>query len=124
MNDIFEQLIELEKKLHSSTNRHNADFLAKILHEDFFEFCRSGVSTNKLDTLASLSEEEPKQIYAENYACSPLSDDSILITYCSFERNKELKIKHTNRSSIWLKNSENQWQLRFHQGTPYKTEAL
>lgn len=124
MNEIFELLIGLEKKLHSSTNRHNSDFLAEILHEDFFEFCRSGVSTNKLDTLASLSEEEPKQIYSENYTCSMLGDDSVLINYHSFELEEGLEIKHTNRSSLWLRNPANQWQLRFHQGTPYKTEAL
>ena len=124
MEIIFKQLIILEEKLHTSTNRHNAGFLTEVLHEDFFEFCRSGASTNKLDTLTSLSKEEPKQIYAENYTCSMLGDDSVLITYHSFEREEGLKIKQTNRSSIWLRNPANQWQLRFHQGTPYKTEAL
>lgn len=40
------------------------------------------------------------------------------MTYTSFELHYGKKIKPTHRSSIWLKNSENQWQLRFHQGTP------
>lgn len=31
------KLIELEKKLHNSTNRQNSDFLREILHEDFFD---------------------------------------------------------------------------------------
>lgn len=111
-------LIELEKKLHNSTDRHNSDFLREILHEDFFEFGRSSLSTDKPDTLASLTNETSKTIYAENFHCSQLSANTVLMTYTSFEQQDGEKTKLTNRSSIWLKNSENQWQLRFHQGTP------
>ncbi|MGG4608161.1 nuclear transport factor 2 family protein [Providencia sp. Me31A] len=111
-------LIELEQKLHNSTDRHNRDLLKELLHEDFFEFGRSGFSTNKLDTLTSLVNETPKTIYSENFHCAQLSDNTVLITYTSFEQQGGEKTKLTNRSSIWLKNSANQWQLRFHQGTP------
>ncbi|MEX0423357.1 nuclear transport factor 2 family protein [Providencia rettgeri] len=111
-------LIELEQKLHNSTDRQNSDFLREVLHEDFFEFGRSGFSTDKPDTLASLANETAKTIYAENFHCSPLSDNTVLMTYTSFEQQGGKKTKLTNRSSIWLKNSANQWQLRFHQGTP------
>ncbi|MBN6365952.1 DUF4440 domain-containing protein [Providencia rettgeri] len=115
---MMNKLIELEKKLHNSTNRQNSNFLREILHEDFFEFGRSGFSTDKLDTLASLANETAKTIYAENFHCSQLSDNTVLMTYISFEQQDGDKTKLTNRSSIWLKNSANQWQLRFHQGTP------
>ncbi len=118
MKNEFEHIIELEKKLHISTNRQNMDFLMEILHADFFEFCRSGISTDKADTLASLVEEQPKQIYSENYTAAYLNENTVLLTYLSFELKDSAKTRQTNRSSLWLKNSANQWQLRFHQGTP------
>lgn len=115
---MIHKLIELEKKLHNSTNRQNSHFLREILHADFFEFARSGGTSDKRDTLLSLVNEMETSIYSENYHCSFLSDNTVLMTYTSFELHYGKKIKPTHRSSIWLKNSENQWQLRFHQGTP------
>ena len=118
METLFNTLIELEKKLHFSANRQNIDFLQDILHPDFFEFGRSGGTTDKLDTLASLIDETSKTIYSDGYHCTLLSESTVLITYMSFELHQGEKTRQTNRSSIWLKNSANQWQLRFHQGTP------
>ncbi|MCJ2228840.1 ribonuclease H [Providencia rettgeri] len=84
----------------------------------FFEFGRSGGTTNKTNTLSVLVDEQPITIYSEDYHCTLLSNNTLLMTYTSFERQQNIKIKLTHRSSIWLKNSKNQWQLRFHQGTP------
>ncbi|EIU7558453.1 DUF4440 domain-containing protein [Providencia rettgeri] len=118
MDALFNKLIDVEKKLHLSANRQNINFLREVLHEDFFEFGRSGGTTNKTNTLSVLVDEQPKTIYSEDYHCTLLSDNTLLMTYTSFERQQNIKIKLTHRSSIWLKNSKNQWQLRFHQGTP------
>ncbi|CAK7081722.1 DUF4440 domain-containing protein [Providencia sp.] len=118
MDALFNKLIDVEKKLHLSANRQNINFLREVLHEDFFEFGRSGGTTNKTNTLSVLVDEQPKTIYSEDYHCTLLSDNTLLMTYTSFERQQNIKIKLTHRSSIWLKNSKNQWQLRFHQETP------
>lgn len=118
MDALFNKLIDVEKKLHLSANRQNINFLREVLHEDFFEFGRSGGTTNKTNTLSVLVDEQPKTIYSEDYHCTLLSNNTLLMTYTSFERQQNIKIKLTHRSSIWLKNSKNQWQLRFHQGTP------
>ncbi len=118
MDALFNKLIDVEKKLHLSANRQNINFLREVLHEDFFEFGRSGGTTNKTNTLSVLVDEQPKTIYSEDYHCTLLSNNTLLMTYTSFERQQNIKIKLTRRSSIWLKNSKNQWQLRFHQGTP------
>ncbi|EMH0063852.1 ribonuclease H [Providencia rettgeri] len=118
MDALFNKLIDVEKKLHLSANRQNINFLREVLHEDFFEFGRSGGTTNKTNTLSVLVDEQPKTIYSEDYHCTLLSDNTLLMTYTSFERQQNIKIKLTHRSSIWLKNSKSQWQLRFHQGTP------
>lgn len=79
------KLIELEKKLHNSTNRQNSHFLKEILHADFFEFGRSGGTSDKRDTLLSLANEMETSIYSENYHCSFLSENTVLMTYTSFE---------------------------------------
>ncbi len=42
MDALFNKLIDVEKKLHLSANRQNINFLREVLHEDFFEFGRSG----------------------------------------------------------------------------------
>lgn len=118
MEALFNKLIDVEKKLHLSASRQNINFLREVLHEDFFEFGRSGGTTNKTNTLSVLVDEQPKTIYSEDYHCTLLCDNTLLMTYTSFERQQNIKIKLTHRSSIWLKNSKNQWQLRFHQGTP------
>ncbi|WP_042846873.1 DUF4440 domain-containing protein [Providencia rettgeri] len=118
MEALFNKLIDVEKKLHLSANRQNINFLREVLHEDFFEFGRSGGTTNKTNTLSVLVDEQPKTIYSEDYHCTLLSNNTLLMTYTSFERQQNIKIKLTHRSPIWLKNSKNQWQLRFHQGTP------
>lgn len=118
MEALFNKLIDVEKKLHLSANRQNINFLREVLHEDFFEFGRSGGTSNKPNTLSVLVDEQPKTIYSEDYHCTLLSGNTLLMTYTSFERQQNIKIKLTHRSSIWLKNSKNQWQLRFHQGTP------
>ncbi|NIA45704.1 MULTISPECIES: DUF4440 domain-containing protein [Providencia] len=118
MDALFNKLIDVEKKLHLSANWQNINFLREVLHEDFFEFGRSGGTTNKTNTLSVLVDEQPKTIYSEDYHCTLLSNNTLLMTYTSFERQQNVKIKLTHRSSIWLKNSKNQWQLRFHQGTP------
>lgn len=119
MSQLFTQLIQQEMALHQPEVRQNEQFLQSVLHDDFFEFCRSGVTTDKADTLDDLLRVESiTQIYSENFVCSLLSDDVILMTYLSYQLENDQRIKITHRSSIWVKMKEDQWQLRFHQGTP------
>ncbi|QAV25097.1 DUF4440 domain-containing protein [Proteus hauseri] len=118
MKILYDKLIKKEKILHSETNRKNADIVVNLLHDDFIEICRSGVSVNKMETINSLTLENCRiNIYSENYHCSYLNNDTVLLTYISYQLENKKKIKITYRSSIWIKNKEHHWQLRFHQGT-------
>ncbi|WIF74305.1 ribonuclease H [Proteus vulgaris] len=90
----------------------------QLLHNEFMEFCRSGVCVNKTDTVNSLiNDNSNTEVYSENYQDSQLSDDVVLLTYISYQLEDNKKIKQTHRSSIWIRISHGDWQLRFHQGT-------
>ena len=124
MNNLFKRLHRYETKLHSPLHRKNFAFLQNILHADFFEFGRSGGETNKEQTLNALIEADDfTPIHSIDFNFSSLSHQSVLLTYLSYQfDDKQLKIKYTNRSSIWIKVSADHWQLRFHQGTPADPE--
>ncbi|MEQ4627154.1 MULTISPECIES: nuclear transport factor 2 family protein [Providencia] len=118
MHKLFEHLITLEKKLHHYSNRDNLEFLENVLHQAFLEFCRSGVSADKTETLLALTQANNLlEIHSENFQCAQIDANTVLITYLSFQLDNGIRIKQTLRSSIWIKNQHNQWQLRFHQGT-------
>ncbi|MEZ2683218.1 hypothetical protein ACBQ20_00155 [Proteus vulgaris] len=82
------------------------------------EFCHSCVCVNKTDTVNSLINDNSNiEVYSENYQGSQLSDDVVLLTYISYQLEDNKRIKQTYHSSIWIRNSHGDWQLRFHQGT-------
>lgn len=121
MQELFRQIIHLEKKLHHPDHRLNRLFLTQTLHDNFLEFGRSGFTTNKAQTLHDLLEVEPNSatmIYSENYVTTLLKPGVILVTYQSYQLQNQERIKFTNRSSIWVETRSTDWQLRFHQGTP------
>ena len=118
MPELYTKLIQQEKTLHKSIHRKNTDVLIQLLHDDFMEFCRSGVCVNKTDTINSLTNNNSNiEIYSETYQYLQLSDDVVLLTYLSYQLKNNQKIKQTYRSFIWIKNHHGDWQLRFHQGT-------
>ncbi|HCM63074.1 MAG TPA: ribonuclease H [Morganella sp. (in: Bacteria)] len=122
--DLFRLLIRQEKILHRPLYRNDKSVLNTLLHTDFFEFCRSGVSTDKKDTVGGLNNPVTcaQQIYSENYHCARISSNSVLMTYRSFQFAGEKCIKATNRTSLWTETTHDHWQLRFHQGTPSERE--
>ncbi|UNM97111.1 ribonuclease H [Ignatzschineria rhizosphaerae] len=121
MQELFRQIIHLEKKLHHPEHRQNRLFLTATLHDDFLEFGRSGFTTNKAQTLQDLLGVEPNSvsmIHSENYVSVLLKPGVILVTYQSYQLKNQERIKLTNRSSVWVETRSTDWQLRFHQGTP------
>lgn len=127
MQELFRQIIHLEKKLHHPEQRKNKRFLMATIHDEFWEFCRSGLKTDKdltLHDLCQMNSEPVAMIYSENYATVLLKPGVILVTYQSYELDHGQKIKLTNRSSIWIETRPTDWQLRFHQGTPAAVDSL
>ncbi|WP_419775813.1 DUF4440 domain-containing protein [Proteus vulgaris] len=108
-------MIQQEKTRHKSTHRKNTNVLIQLLHNEFIELCRSGVCVNKTDTVNSfINDNSNIEVYSENYQGSQLSDDVVLLTYISYQLEDNKRIKQTYHSSIWIRNSHGDWQLRFH----------
>ncbi len=115
-----EHIQDLEEKLWISEFRFNRHWIEQILTEDFFEFGRSGRIHSRLDCINTPEQELKVELPLRNFHSEFLASNVILTTYISKVRENN-DIVSSNRSSIWL-HTDNGWQLKFHQGTPTKTE--
>jgi hypothetical protein len=114
----FDHLFELEKELHTSEVRSNAERISQLLSLSFFEFGSSGKVWTREDILSNLpSEDGLTKIESSHYKATPLTQDVVLITYISTRIRSGQQQASSLRSSIWRKNNDF-WQMEFHQGTP------
>lgn len=105
----------LEQSLWQNKTRFNKEYMEKIFHEDFFEFGRSGKTYTRAECLNVESQEILAKIPLENFKVHEINEHTVLITYISEVTYDTLQ--RGNRSSLWVKQN-NEWLLRFHQGTP------
>ena len=112
---MLELLLKLEMSLWIEETRNNIEFLDKVLHKDFKEFGKSGKVFNKEDILKDTKCVINAIFPFEELDVKSLSEETYLITYVASRKDNN-KIIKTNRSSIWIGDSEN-IQLIFHQGT-------
>ena len=117
-NDIFQTLCKLEVMLHQPKVRSDRSQLNKLLHESFIEFGRSGQTYSKSDILETLPTDDSEQvIYSQDYSLAEIEQGVALLTYKSAQINANGELsRYTLRSSLW-QNTEQGWQMRFHQGT-------
>ncbi|RZV01728.1 UNVERIFIED_ORG: hypothetical protein EOZ59_1687 [Serratia quinivorans] len=113
----------LEVKLHQPATRNSITSVSELLHDEFEEIGRSGNYYDKQQTLAALQIERGQaSIYSEGFKLAIIAEGAVLLTYRSFHRSDDGGVTRcTLRSSIWLlsaKDNGDQWQMRFHQGTP------
>ena len=118
----------LEVELHKPAARSDATRLHALLHDDFREFGRSGVSYTKTDTLSQLpAEAQHAVVVADHFEMTRLSEGVALLTYRSAHRQADGTVdRYTLRTSVWV-HSVLGWQMSFHQGTPtapYKPAEL
>ena len=111
----YEQLRLLEDSLWRAETRFDRDYMERILAPDFFEFGRSGRVYSRADVLAVPGQAIKARL--RGFAVQPTSSDVALVTYVSEVRRDDGTVELGNRSSIWTRGPDN-WQLRFHQGTP------
>jgi hypothetical protein len=109
----YDQLVELEHALWQAQTRFDAEFMERVLSEDFFEFGRSGRVYARAETLAVTGGTIEAQL--RDFKLSMLAEDVALLTYVSEVQHEVLDL--ANRSSVWVR-PDGRWQLRFHQGTP------
>jgi hypothetical protein len=87
-----------------------------LLHPDFLEFGASGQTWDSPGVVAALTQagsspDEPPARVAD-LVCDRLAADVWLLTF-SVHRQERVSL----RSSIWVRDDERGWLLRFHQGT-------
>jgi len=123
-DELLAELRQLETSLHKTSVRSSVPRLEELLHDQFFEFGRSGGSFDKAQVLQSLPAEQPTStIQSQNYELDLLTDDIALLRYQSYQLNDAGECERiTNRSSLWQRVGAD-WQLRFHQGTPTSAVA-
>lgn len=110
------QLRHLEEQLLQPGVRRSRERLEALLADEFVEFGSSGEVFSKKDIIAALVKETPTRRSLSDFECTMLSDTVALVKYRSTRSSKSGPV-HTLRSSVW-RQSDGQWQMVFHQGTP------
>ena len=111
-SELKNHLLELEQQLLAPETRTSLTELDKLLADDFFEFGSSGSIWYKKDSVGGEGLTVRKMTLSD-FEIYPLSDESVLATYCIKDDTREL---NTLRSSIW-KLVDGRWRMFFHQGT-------
>jgi len=113
-------LVGYERQLHRPDIRRQRKVVERLLHNDFFEIGRSGKRYGKQQVIDALANETMEEIHSDDFALSALSADCVLLTYQSFNVDAQATLNKTLRTSLWVRCEANinQWQMRFHQGTP------
>ena len=114
-NTDINKLKELEESLWREETRFDKNYMDKILAPGFFEYGRSGRVYNREETLSAPTQKINAKLPLQNFSVHSIDTNAVLVTYISEVKYDEIELG--NRSSIWVKASD-EWQLRFHQGTP------
>jgi len=84
-----------------------------LLHPDFTEFGASGRIWGTDEMVEALAADSaPAQHQAVDLVPVSLCAGAVLLTYRIDDPQRP-----SLRSSVWLRNADSQWLLRFHQGT-------
>lgn len=117
---LLDHIKELEISLHQTDVRQQPARHEQLLHPQFVEFGRSGTRYSRAEIIEQMKEEdfEGIEVRAQDFELQILGEALVLLTYRSALQNKDGKFSHhANRSSLWECENQ-QWQIRFHQGTP------
>lgn len=112
---LLQKLRLLECSLHGY-RRNDREWLELILHPEFREITRSGVTVDRSETIASLlSEKAAPYILSSDFRLTEMGCGYALLHYRTYYADGS---HHALRSSCWICSDEGQWTLFFHQGTP------
>jgi hypothetical protein len=114
-----QDLIALEHAMWNEQTRFDLDFQEARFAVDFLEFGRSGRAYNRSQIIRT--DRSPIVAMLRNFQVRELDTSTALVTYESEARFGE-EVEHALRSSIWTR-TQDRWQMRFHQGTPFLPEA-
>lgn len=113
-------LIDLERALHQCDIRQNKAEVESLIHASFKEVGASGRSYNFNTIIKMMGAEQSSNgyIHSQDFESILLESSIYLLLYKSaWVDNNGIKSNFAKRSSIWVFTGEN-WQLKYHQGTP------
>ncbi len=100
-----------ERMLLEPALRAAPDRVIALLHPDYLEHGASGRVWDRPTVIAALSADPAIGGVATDFSAVALADDVVLLTYQISGSPASL------RSSVWLRDEEAGWLIRFHQGT-------
>ncbi len=103
------KLLLLEQQLLTPSLREDRAAAGELLADEFIEIGKSGRTFDKQQVLQSMHEASlPSALTIEQFQVRQLAPTVVLVNYlCG----------NAKRSSIW-RESNDQWQMVFHQATP------
>ena len=97
-------------------SRFDRAWMDRVLHPDFTEVGRSGRIHTRDGVLDTPAVSFTIDLPLEDYRLSLIDEDVALVRYISHVID-EGRPAPAHRTSVWV-NTNQGWQLRFHQGTP------
>ena len=122
MNRTDRDLLErLEGELWRADTRFDLARMNEVIAPDFFEFGRSGRVYRREDTLGVTSQPIEARLPLQDFRARLIAPDVAQVTYNSAVKYSGV-YEYGRRSSIWSRTPTG-WVLRFHQGTPFDSDA-
>ncbi len=111
-------LIEQEMALHQPKVRENLDEVKRLLHPDFVEVGKTGLTYSFVDmTEVKVEMDSELGLHSQDFFCVKLKSSVQLLMYKTAAQDKKGGyLDYAKRSSIWTCSDEG-WQLIYHQGT-------
>jgi len=119
MNELKEIIYKLETDLLKPEVRSSVDLLNTLIADDFIEYGSSGLIYDKKNILERLPKGLSPTYNLYDFECINLSEDIIQTRFKTDRINLDNTKTTSLRTSLW-RNSNDNWQIFFHQGTPVK----
>lgn len=120
--DDCDTLERLEEELWREETRFDHRRMSEVIAGDFFEFGMSGRFYRREDTLAIPREPIHAVFPLPDFNARLLTQDVAQVTYNSAVTYDGVLFR-ARRSSIWSRETDGGWILRFHQGTPIPEDS-
>jgi ribonuclease HI len=111
MDADLDEVVRREKQLLDPACRADRSCVESLLHPDFVEHGGSG----RVWTRGAVLQDLPANPWLEREGVDfypvRLAPDVVLLTY------RIVGARPSLRSSVWLRDADGRWRMRFHQGT-------
>lgn len=105
------EVVRRELQLLDPSLRASGKSVVELLHPDFVEYGASGRIWNAAAITSALQADPRVSGKAVDLLPVALSENVVLLTY------RIVGTPGSLRSSVWVKDLQHSWRIRFHQGT-------